>query len=81
MIANTVINIWRAKGIFPVPKYKDDVKAFQFPLESGLFLDGEFHYDYDRSEMLHHISSLGVPWHNEKGDECFSFVTIFIGFL
>ena len=31
--------------------------------------------------MLHRISSLGVPWHDEKGDERFSFVTTFIGFL
>jgi len=31
--------------------------------------------------MLCRISSLGVPWHDEKGDECFSFVMTFIGFL
>ena len=31
--------------------------------------------------MLCHISSLGVPWHDEKGDEHFSFITTFIGFL
>ena len=31
--------------------------------------------------MLCCISSLGVPWHDEKGDEWFSFVTTFIGFL
>jgi len=53
MVTNAIIGIWRAKGVFPVPKYKDDLKAFQFPSESGLFFEGEFHYDYDRSEMLH----------------------------
>ena len=81
MIANAVVDIWRAEGVFPVPKYEDDLKAFQFPSTSGPFVDGNFQYDYDQSEMLRHISSLGVPWHDEKGDECFSFVTTFIGFL
>ena len=81
MIANAVVDIWRAEGVFPVPKYEDDLKAFRFPSASGLFIDGDFRYDYDRSEMLCRISSLGVPWHDEKGDECFSFVTTFIGFL
>ena len=81
MIANAVVDIWRAEGVFPVPKYEDDLKAFRFPSPSSLFVDGDFHYDYDRDEMLRRISSLGVPWHDEKGDERFSFVTTFIGFL
>ena len=81
MIANAVVDIWRAEGVFPVPKYEDDLKAFRFPSTSGQFVDGSFRYDYDRSEMLRRISPLGVPWHDEKGDERFSFVTTFIGFL
>lgn len=28
MIANASVDIWRAEGVFPVPKYKDDLKAF-----------------------------------------------------
>ena len=81
MIVNAVIDIWRAEGVFPVPKYEDDLKAFQFPSPLGSFVDGDFSYNYDQSGMLCHISSLGVPWHDEKGDKCFSFVTTFIGFL
>ena len=81
MIANAVVDIWRAEGVFPVPTYEDNLKAFQFPSPSGPFIDGDFHYDYDRDEMLCCISSLGVPWHDKKGDEQFSFVTTFIRFL
>ena len=81
MIANAVVDIWRAERVFPVPKYGDDLKAFQFPSTSGSFMNGDFCYYYDLSKMLQCISSLGVPWHDEKGDECFSFVTTFIGFL
>jgi len=81
MIVNAVVDIWRAEGVFPVPKYEDDLKAFQFPSASGPFIEGEFRYDYDQSEMLNRIASLGVPWHDKKGDERFSFMTTFIGFL
>jgi hypothetical protein len=81
MIANAVVNIWRAEGVFPVPKYEDDLKVFHFPSQTGTFRDGDFLYDYDRSEMLRRIHPLGVPWHDEKGDDHFLFVTTFIGFL
>jgi len=30
--------------------------------------------------MLRHIAPLGVPWHDEKGNSRFLFVTTFIGF-
>ena len=47
MITNTVVDIWRAEGVFPVPKYEDDLKAFQFPSASGSFVDSNFRYDYN----------------------------------
>jgi hypothetical protein len=58
MITNAVVNIWRVEGVFPVPKYEDDLRAFQFPSTSGPFIHGEFCYDYDQSETLRWISSL-----------------------
>jgi len=45
----------------------------------GTFRDGDFFYDYDCAEMLCCIQPLGVPWHKEKGDDHFLFVTTFIG--
>jgi len=80
MIANAVVNIWRAEGVFPVPKYEDNLKVFRIPSPMGLFHDGNFSYDYDCAEMLRRIHPLGVPWHDEKGDDHFLFVTTFIGF-
>ena len=80
MIANAVVDIWNAEGVFPVPKYEDDLKVFRIPSPTGTFQDGEFTYDYDRAEMLRRIHPLGVPWHDEKGDDHFLFVTTFIGF-
>ena len=81
MIANAVINIWRGEGVFPVPKYKDNLKIFHIPSSTRTFHDGHFSYDYDGTEMLQCIAPLGVPWHNEKGDDHFLFVTTFIRFL
>jgi len=80
MVANAVIDIWRAEGVFPVPKYEDDLKIFRIPSSMGIFHDGDFSYDYDCTEMLRCIAPLGVPWHDEKGDSRFLFVTTFIGF-
>ena len=80
MIANAVVDIWEGEGVFPVPKYEDDLKVFRIPTATGAFVEGDFRYDYDRAEMLCRIESLGVPWHEEKGDDSFTFVTTFIGF-
>ena len=80
MIANAVVDIWKAEGVFPIPKYEDDLKVFRIPSSTSTFHDGNFSYDYDRSEMLRRIAPLGVPWHDEKGDDHFLFVTTFIGF-
>jgi len=80
MIANAVVDIWQAEGVFPVPKYEDDLKVFRVPSATGTFHDSGFSYDYDRAEMLRRIAPLGVPWHDGKGDDHFLFVTTFIGF-
>jgi len=80
MITNAVVDIWRGEGVFPVPKYEDDLKIFRIPSSTGTFHDGHFSYDYDHTEMLRRIAPLGVPWHNEKGDDHFLFVTTFIRF-
>ncbi len=81
MIANAVVDIWRSEGVFPVPKYEDDLKAFRFPSNTGTFRDGDYAYDYDRATMMSRVESLNVPWHAEKGDKSFVFTTTFIGFL
>jgi len=80
MIANAVVNIWHVEGIFPVPKYEDDLKVFRIPSPMCLFHDSGFFYDYDCADMLCCIHPWGVPWHDEKGDDHFLFVTTFIGF-
>jgi len=80
MIANAAVDIWEAEGVRPVPKYEDDLKPFRFPSPSGTFHDGDFLYDYDKNEMLSRISSLGIPWHEEKCDNLFAFITTFIGY-
>ena len=80
MIANAIIDIWRAEGVFPVPKYEDDLKVFRIPSPMGIFHDGDFSYNYDHTEMLWHIALLGIPWHDEKGDDHFLFITTFIRF-
>jgi len=79
MIANAAVDIWEAEGVCPVPKYEDDLKPFRFPSPSGRFCDGDFFYDYDREEMLRRISPLCIPWHAEKCDNPFAFITTFIG--
>lgn len=38
-------------------------------------------YDYDHSSMLEVLSSLGIPWHPDKGDSDFVNITKFIGFI
>jgi len=80
MIANAVVDIWKAEGIFPVPKYEDDLKVFHVPSPTGPFHDSDFSYNYDCTEMLCRIAPLGVPWHEEKSDDHFLFVTTFISF-
>jgi len=80
MIVNAVVDIWEGEGVFPVPKYEDDLKVFRIPSASGTFVEGNFCYDYDHAKILRRIESLGISWHEEKGDDNFTFITTFIGF-
>ena len=80
MIGNAVVDIWQAEGVKPILKYEDDLKIFRYPVASGAFHYEDFSYDYDREEALSRISRLRVPWHKEKGDLFFSYITNFIGF-
>ena len=81
MIANAAVDIWEAEGIHPICKYEDDLKIFCFPSLSGPYSKGEFYYDYDTAKALYCISPLGIPWHKDKCDDSFSFITTFIGYL
>jgi len=80
MIANAAVDILEAEGVRPVQKYEDDLKSFRFPSPLGRFRDGDFLYDYDKDEMLGRMSPLCIPWHKEKCDSAFTFVTTFIGY-
>ena len=80
MIGNAIVDIWQAEGVRPILKYEDDLKIFRYPTPNGCFLRDGFLYDYDRDEALSRISSLQVPWHKDKGDLDFLYITNFIGF-
>jgi hypothetical protein len=80
MIGNAIVDIWQAEGVMPILKYEDDLKVFRYPVEEGVFLQDGFQYAYDRDEALSRISSLHVPWHKDKGDPVFLYITNFIGF-
>jgi hypothetical protein len=80
MTANSSVDIWEAERVRPVLKYEDDLKAFRVPVLNGPYVDGEYSYEYDKAEMLRRIAPLGIPWHKDKGDDAFVFVTNFIGF-
>jgi len=80
MIGNAVVDIWAKEAIAPVCKYEDDLKVFRFPVDDGHFCDGNYSYLYDRNEYIMHIQDLHVPWHPDKGDLQFLFVTDYIGY-
>lgn len=79
MIANALVDVWRAEGVSPLLKYEDDLNAFRYPVEDGSFIDGQYRYAYDRDDILRRVAPLNVPWHPEKGDPFFSSMTTFIG--
>ena len=81
MIGNVAMDIWIHTGVGPVVKYKDDCNVFHSPVAGGKFQAGDFSYNYNRTESLHRISSLGIPWHDKKGDPDFLFTQVYIGFL
>ena len=80
MIGNAVVDIWAKEAIAPVCKYEDDLKVFRFPVDDGHFCDGNYSYLYDRNECMMRIQDLRVPWHPDKGDLQFLFVTDYIGY-
>ena len=80
MIGNAIVDIWQAEEVKPVLKYEDDLKVFRSPTSSGTYYQDGFSYDYDRAAALSCIAPLQVPWHEEKGDSDFVFITDFIGF-
>ena len=80
MIGNAVVDIWAKEGVAPVCKYEDDLKVFRFPIDNAPFCDGDYSYFYDHDECIRRIIDLRVPWHPDKGDLQFLFVTDYIGF-
>jgi hypothetical protein len=80
MIGNAVVDIWAKEGVAPVCKYEDDLKVFRFPVENAPFQEGVYSYSYDRDDCVRRILALGVPWHPDKGDLRFLFITDYIGF-
>ena len=81
MIGNAAIDIWIRAGVGPIVKYEDDCNIFHLPVTGGNFRSGEFSYDYNKMEALHHVSLLGIPLHEEKGNSNFLFIQTYIGFL
>lgn len=80
MQGGAIVEIWKAEDVSPILKYEDDLKAFRCPSPTGTFFDSGYQYDYDRDSALQRIAHLDIPWHKEKGDLTFQFVTNFIGF-
>jgi len=81
MIANAAVDIWTAEGIGPILKYEDDLTVFRTPTSDGLRSDGSLQYAYDRTDTLHVIAPLNIPWHPNKGMKVFASLLTFIGLL
>lgn len=80
MIANAIVDIWRAEGVDPIFKYEDDLAIIRTPVAGGPFSDTNgFSYGYDKVDMLSRIAPLHVPWHPDKGSPVFASVMTFIG--
>jgi hypothetical protein len=81
IVGNAIIDIWISKGIGPITKYKDDFSVYHSPVLNGPFLDGDFCYAYDKEEAASRISSVGILWHQEKGDPRFLSAHVYISFF
>jgi len=81
MITNTALNIWEGKGVLLMLKYKDNLNVFHYPPANGHFIDGDFYYNYDCTEVLKRIKQLGILWPKEKGSTSFTSTMTFISFL
>jgi hypothetical protein len=80
MIGNAAVDIWIKEDVAPICKYEDDLEVFRFPVKDGNFEDSGYHYLYDKEECLSRINSLGIPWHPDKCDPAFMFISDYIGF-
>jgi hypothetical protein len=80
MIGNAAVDIWIKEGIAPICKYEDDLEVFRFPVKNGPYKDGNFEFMYDKVECLSRIHRLNIPWHPDKCDPAFMFVSDYIGF-
>jgi hypothetical protein len=81
MIANAIVDIWKAEGIDPILKYEDDIAVFRTPISEGQHSEGSFRYAYDRSDALKVIAPLKIPWHPNKGMKLFASLLVFLGLL
>ncbi|KAJ3567307.1 hypothetical protein NP233_g6448 [Leucocoprinus birnbaumii] len=79
MIANAIIDIWRAEGVHPVAKYEDDNCVLRVPVPSSPFKSNGYFYAYDKSSALATITSLKVPWHPDKGTPAFHHIVEYLG--
>ena len=75
MVGNAIVDIWISERVGPIAKYEDDFSVYCSPVLDGPFVDGNYHYAYDKDEAVSRIASLCVPWHKEKGDPHFFFHT------
>lgn len=76
-IANAAVDIWQELGVGPTCKWCDDMVIFRYPL---LPLTPTPSFAYDRTDALLRISSLGIPWHPDKGQD-FGTTFTYVGML
>ncbi|KAF5369201.1 hypothetical protein D9615_009969 [Tricholomella constricta] len=81
-VANASIDIWHAETrpscLFF--KYEDDIEAFRYPVSTGPFHEGPYHYTHDRDSVMALVADLNIPWHPDKTDTHFSTNFTYIGF-
>ncbi|KAF9439427.1 hypothetical protein P691DRAFT_690794 [Macrolepiota fuliginosa MF-IS2] len=81
MIANTVVDIWRAEGVEPIFKSEDNLAPLHTPVTQGPHSDSVYTYAYNKEEILRRVEPLWVPWHPEKGTPEFVSAMVLIGLL
>lgn len=70
---------WEVMEVGPVRKWVDDFVIFCFPISGDGSLGTPYAYLYDWKSMLEKIKSLGIPWHETKGQD-FDFTFVYLGF-
>ncbi|KAF5368688.1 hypothetical protein D9615_010307 [Tricholomella constricta] len=81
-VANASIDIWHAET-WPSClffKYEDDIEAVRYPVSTGPFHEGPYHYTHDRDSVMALVADLNIPWHPDKTDTHFSTNFTYIGF-